>query len=403
MDSMSTRRDDLRSYYVCDPHDPARAGQTMQRWRVRDATLTIEHGQFGSWRAAASEQFASPAHAQETLTSRLDDAHARGLVVESDPLAVVRRLSAENPTLVAALQAVDDLGSPQARAQLQVYADFLQLKGDPRGTLAALQLRDGEADAASAWLTQHATHIFGPLANALGPRRELELTWTGGWITSLSLGQLPPDPDDPCSSHALEALLQLPACACLRSLETRGLELNTLGKLELGPCRASLRSLVINVASAPHLELGSLPMLERLELRGDLCGQVVALKLRELSFSRAALSSVSEFLEHSALGPIHSLALGFSPDHADSRECTSFRELLDHQALAELRELTLFGTGLGYHDHIGYFDDRWIDALLSAPVLARLERRDFSRLLMRPEAQQRLREACAALPGETRV
>ncbi|HVI03397.1 MAG TPA: hypothetical protein VM869_32100 [Enhygromyxa sp.] len=390
-------------HYVFDLHDPARAGQTMQRWQVRDATLAIERGRLASWTPTSTQTFSSSTEAHEALAARLSDARTRGLAVESDPLAVVRRLSARNPTLEAALQALDDLDHPAAHTQLQVYADFMQSEGDPRGTLAALQLRDS-ADA-SEWLDQHLTHIFGPLAPAVGRRREVDLTWTGGWITSLFVNRLPLSPSEPFDGHALEAFLQLPVCACLRTLEARGLELRSLGKaeLELGPCRASLRSLRIDLDNYPRLDLGIVPALERLELCGDLRAQIDAPKLRELSISRAALEPVFDFLRTSKLGPIQSLALGFSPDHADSRECTGFQRILHHRALESLRELTLFGTGLGHLDHIGFFDDRWVDALLAAPLLARLERRDFTRLLMNPETRQRLREACAALPGETRV
>jgi hypothetical protein len=303
-------------------------------------------------------------------------------------------MSAEHKEILAAIQACDDLDSPEARELLHVYADHLQAAGDPRGTLAALQLQQREGEAARAWLADHREEIFGPLAGVVGDSRG----WCGGWLTEVRISSPPPDiwvkqkieelPD-------LATLLRLPVCACVRRLEAYLQEWPNEPDL---PGRASLRMLGIKGSTHGTLALGELPRLEHLVLAGCPTELAVAApRLRELGFVEAHLPAIPKILDSAPSVERLSIQLSWHWTTA-----TDLRELLNHPTIGSLRELQLTMAEHWNQDLLIQppVPEDWIDVLLEAPLLRRIEVRKF---LVSPFADQcrRLHEGFASAPGET--
>jgi hypothetical protein len=380
-------------WYLFDPQHPRRAAQVLQRLQVEDATLVVEQGTFAKWEGVERQTLSSPRAARSALAARLTDARARGLVSETDDVVVISRLSARHVELEAAMAAVAELDSPDGCELLQIYADYLQSEGDPRGMLASLQLRNLDA---REWLAEHLAWCFGrfaPLVQIKNKKKQvISVRWFGGWVTELwvhaTRGRRAEAP-------TLASLLRLPVCAGLRRLSAPALRLPEASEL---PCRASLRWLAIDGSPRGALTLGSLPRLEHLML--DRCPRVldvVAPNLRSLELRDVESRWVVEFLDNYSGGPIVRLAC--ETREADHNEA-DLRALLEHPALGSLSELSLSRKG-----EYRWLRESWLRVLCEAPLLHRLELRDFSGLGVsnRPEQRERLLAAFASAPGKTHV
>src|SRR5688572_29970061 len=91
---------------------------------------------------------------------------------------------ARNPELEQAL-----LANPDDEQSYQVYADWLQAQGDPRGELASLQT--GKIDAArrkreQELLTSNRAALLGELPEP-ADNSELQVVWHAGWLRSVRL------------------------------------------------------------------------------------------------------------------------------------------------------------------------------------------------------------------------
>ncbi len=130
---------------------------------------------------------------------------------------------AKDPSIEAKL-----IENPDDAAQALVYADFLQSKGDPRGTLISLQHAGKQAEA-DALLEQHADVFLGPLTTYKTTLDGLDTNgfeWRRGFIRKATLSfdaYASEDADVPEGTQlsletALAELLQHPSGALLEEL-----------------------------------------------------------------------------------------------------------------------------------------------------------------------------------------
>jgi uncharacterized protein (TIGR02996 family) len=139
--------------------------------------LHLRHGAVGTAGKHEVETCASEAIARSEYQLRIGAQLAAGFRECSD-----RRLDARTRDLEAAIAA-----DPDDLAAYEVYADWIQTLGDPRGGLIVAQLaaeRSAAARAiADAYLGRHADVFLGPLADLVGyDGAPLEPTWRHGFI-----------------------------------------------------------------------------------------------------------------------------------------------------------------------------------------------------------------------------
>lgn len=124
----------------------------------------------------------------------------------------------------------------------QVYADWLEERGDPRGELIRMQLlaerfEQRQPIGESAWLVTHSDHHF--LAEQMIrerwtewfgalPRSSVKLTWEHGFVRLLELL-------DNCPLPSLAPLLALPAMRFVRFVQAEGGFAGDAGGLQLAP------------------------------------------------------------------------------------------------------------------------------------------------------------------------
>lgn len=254
-----------------------------------------------------------------------------------------------------------------------------------------MQLRNLDA---REWLAEHLAWCFGgyaPLVQIKNKKKQvISVRWFGGWVTELWVHATR---NRRAEAPTLASLLRLPACAGLRRLSAPALRLPETPEL---PCRASLRWLAIDGSSRRPLALGELPRLEHLTLdRIPRAIDVVAPTLRSLELLDASSRSVVELLDSYPGAPLERLACELpAADHSAS----DLQALLEHPALGSLRELSLSRKG-----ELRWMYESCLRVLCEAPLLQRLELRDFSGLLIRPEQRERLLAAFASAPGKTHV
>lgn len=135
-----------------------------------------------------------------------------------------------------------------------VYADQLQSRGDPHGTLIALQ-HGKKTRQATAWLRQHAAEILGELAG----NERTELSWQSGFIRSASLTEW--ENEGPSFSTQYD---QLRACSAAQLIRELALSQAPMGQPECkskqGYCYEALLACMAN-----H----PLPTLRKLDVGGD--------------------------------------------------------------------------------------------------------------------------------------
>lgn len=414
--------------YAYDPEHPLRGDQPVERLRWTRTELALERGRAGEWRSVEKVVLGS---AEAVLTKAAQQCatwREQGLALASDGIELLRSVSAREPRLEAEIRAAAD-----PRAAIEVYADWLQSVGDPRGVLAMTGLAiEHESDpeqrsrlsaSFDELLVRHRAHLFGPVALALA---RFELGWCGGLVERISfvaerveaaLGLNWPE-----SAHELEpaslrssvrrlealgslaSLLALPICSCIRALRSystsaRAEELEQV----LDGCDheqlAGLRELWLEGdgfdRSFSRWDL--LAGLERLSLvcRSDMQPLSLA-RLRELSLTgRQCPEVLTKVVAQSWLPSLEALTLTFDSAHlyrSGEPEPQHLAELLHAPSLASLRSLSLRGNSQRL---IG----PWlVETLLAAPALARLELLDLHELPLDPEAIEGLERARARLP-----
>ncbi len=274
------------------------------------------------------------------------------LYLDSDELAsriapIVRRIREGDPApqwndaLAAVIaDAPDDL------AARQVFADWLQQAGDPRGELAAIQLAlarnpsDELRRRETSFLRRYRTYLYGPLGE-LGDGR---VHFRSGFVDELSL-----------DSTWLAGMLAHPSLRFLRSLTLTNI---TDASIVATPLPVTVTELRLYADSAPELRLDSAmhPKLQHLgvaHFETTVVDLAVAMSVRalELTYTKVAVSGTTWARAFPAL---ESLVLGVA-------------ELDDPRALCvapppSLRSLKLFGEPIV----------RWLAVLLDSPLLAQL-------------------------------
>ena len=139
---------------------------------------------------------------------------------------------------------------PDDLAALQVYADWLLERRDPRCELIALQCAGAPQVAIDELVDRHATYLLGPLA-----RYRTQLTWGIGYIRSFDLASCH------VKKSAVVPLLQHPSLRFLTELKLSG----TRGLEAVPP---SLRALELGDAAGADLTSVA-PRLTKLTVHGD--------------------------------------------------------------------------------------------------------------------------------------
>jgi len=137
---------------------------------------------------------------------------------------------------------------------LLVYADELQSRGDPHGTLIALQ-HGKKAREANTWLKAHATELLGALAG----NERLDLKWQMGFIRAASLTEW--ENEGPSFTTQYDHLRACPAAQLIREL------MLSQGPMHQPTCKSSqgycYEALLARMAKHP------LPTLRQLSVGGD--------------------------------------------------------------------------------------------------------------------------------------
>src|SRR5579863_8432624 len=118
---------------------------------------------------------------------------------------------AANPELEAVIEAApDDVDS------FLVYGDWLQIQGDPRGDLIALQaaaMRDPSDEAMAARVTEHLARNDEALVGAVG--EELDVVWHLGFLREVRIAA---DKNPAKPIETLRAVLAHPSARFVRAL-----------------------------------------------------------------------------------------------------------------------------------------------------------------------------------------
>jgi hypothetical protein len=137
---------------------------------------------------------------------------------------------------------------------LLVYADELQSRGDPHGTLIALQ-HGKKTRQANAWLKAHATELLGALAG----NEQLEPTWQSGFIRAARLTEW--EDDGPSFTVQYDQLRACPAAQLIRELMLSQAPMDHRAcKSKQGYCYEVLLA---------HMAKHPLPTLRQLSVGGD--------------------------------------------------------------------------------------------------------------------------------------
>jgi uncharacterized protein (TIGR02996 family) len=233
-------------------------------WEIASAGKQLRIVENG---APTVRTFRSVEHAAAQLEKAVADKLAAGFEsVALDP---------REPALEAAI-----LADPENLTAYEVYGDWLQAHGDPRGALIALQLAARRGDtkleaAAKKHLDAHADYLLGELAAAPADA----FTWSRGFVDKIYLsaggwlGRALAHPS--CrfaaeisvvgDAHAADAIAMLAEHAppTLRALRLRNIWQHDLGVL--WPAMPRLRRLTLVGERLALGDLAALPHLERLE------------------------------------------------------------------------------------------------------------------------------------------
>ncbi len=361
------------------PEHPLRGMQPCERLMIRGGALVLTRGPLAG---PGEAQILIPRGHVGELLAGFDRERARwagaGLVEAVDEAELLARVGAREDRLEAELHTAKPAALPECA---EIYGDWLQGCGDPRGLVATASLALARADAdptreqAARTLAQivaeHGSHLLGSLVHELRPSA---LRWLGPMLFG---ARLAPDtvvaerepgrvlaaapsstPEDAAELEQLawlgelgllERLLALPVSAHLRALElgeefTRHPQVGA--KLGAAACASSLKRLRLH--GSVDLQLGGegFTRLRRLNLSragGELrCAlRVPALRRLELEFVDGETSLVDALADIDA-PRLRELELRFA-GAVPRGVLAQLEELLGRPSFAKLRGLGLQG------------------------------------------------------------
>ncbi|MDQ3339119.1 MAG: WGR domain-containing protein [Myxococcota bacterium] len=297
---------------------------------------------------------------------------------------------------------------------LEVYIDWLQGQGDPRGELAAIQLKQGDGKdkaLAKAEKKLFATHAAALLGKFKGLEDVVTLTWRGGFIHTARIAtSFDRDPDygdgDEDSAVDVEALfgelLDHPSARFMRDL-TVGLvafeenSYDTIAKLIGKRHLPALRSLYLGDFSGEETELSwsslgklepvyaAVPNLKRLAVRSGSMnvGKIVHPTLEHFEVTTGGLDSKSARAIGAAVWPsLRSLSLMVGREnYGGTTSLKDMKPLLAGENLPRLQSLGLKNLE---------FTDDLIEPLAVSKILPQLEVLDLSMGTLSDEGIRRL-------------
>jgi len=329
---------------------------------------------------------AEEAFRKEALAHPLTRTPARRSLRARPPRGAGLEATAENPALEAQMHQERD-----SRRHAQVYADWLQERGDPRGELASWSLT-GKEDALRFFWQHDAETVLGEHAAELGSAIS-GLEWTHGFLDGLLLAQ--PRGGGMRAPLELSAfiarVLALPVARFLRRLR--------LGYPGETDCTASLRAvastrqaawlraLSVNTATPDDTELSwmsfgdfsplwaALPSLEQLHLRGGgggVLGKIEHASLRRFIRETGGLSAEE----------LRAITLASWP-RLEHLELWTGRAEYGAEATVELLEPMFAGRTLPSLHSLGLVNCEIVHECLAplarSALLPRLKRLDLSR------------------------
>lgn len=269
----------------------------------------------------------------------------------------------------------------------EVYADWLQAQGDPKGELAALVLK--KPDRVNAWLKPRRPALFGELSMLLEDSTIEVRQWHPGFVKTLKVTPNPENNDD--LGILLRELLAAPICTFLDGLIVQaaaGDWASGLQSLLEAPQAQWLKRLELSATDAEGADLAAvlakLPRLERLSLNGDeiLVGDKLELpNLVSLSWSVDQLTNEPRALSKAKLPKLSrfELAVGFEEEadleaEGELAPMGCITKMLERPTL---RELVLHGMT---------FDEARMEQLVEAGGLPRLHVLDLDGCFIHPDA-----------------
>jgi hypothetical protein len=369
---------DIGLFYAFDPQHPLRGGQAFERLRWRNLDMAWDRGNSGGWTCEREQSFATEAERERAFELTQESWGERGLVECERVIDVAIQCSARETRLEQEIRASE---SPEAA--LEVYADWLQREGDPRGIIAALDLarqrasepneRERLEHAFQAALVEHGLHTFGPYAEHL---ELMQLEWSGGMVFGLSFDEreLPKAESDDPDRRDVHELLQLPIFACLRTLRLPyGLNawkdfsqpnLEQLSDLRVLDCPGA----------GTFLARGTFPRLEQLVMPIGMREAVRLPTLRRLALEAISnLRHAAEILRQSELPSLEELTLSahtFPRPHDRAPMSGQLIEFLELPLMTQLRRFMLINQ---HPDDMPWSRD-FAEVLLQATSLRTLPR-----------------------------
>lgn len=210
-------------------------GRRTKYWEIElDGTrFTTRHGllltgNVPEERGTATKDFKTAKEAKIAYEMAIFDQQDKGFQLvdkkkeAAEAAALLPKAPAKMPRNAKLEEAI--LAAPDAIEGYEVYGDWLQTVGDPRGELVGIQIGRTKAtdDAAlrtreAALLKKHAEKWLGELLTQLRDGRALALTWRYGFVDTLALG-VGENCTDVDGVEAYTALAQVAATALLRDL-----------------------------------------------------------------------------------------------------------------------------------------------------------------------------------------
>jgi uncharacterized protein (TIGR02996 family) len=405
-------------------------GTSNKFWEItlEGTSFSTRYGKIGTDGQSTTKTFASPAEAKKAHDKLVAEKVGKGyeLVAEDEDEDANEEAEAgpENPALEAAI-----LDNPDDAHAYQVYGDWLQSQGDPRGELVAVQAArlasPGVAELAAAeqkLLKKHAARFLGGLAafaTTADGRDTAAFAWHLGFLRTARLAwdHHANEEAEVDLAESTTTLLSHPSARFLHGL-TIGINRDDPDCEYQGVLDAiaetghpALRELFVGDYEYPDdIEISwtvigsmgsvwsTLPRLERCVLQGgsiDL-GTIVAPRLRHLELRTGGLPAEALRSIAAAELPALETLIVWTGSDGYGGSCTfdDVLPLLTGKNLPRLRHL-----GIVNSEHA----DAVCQALATAPILAQLETLDLSMGTMSDVGRQALVAAKPALAHLSRL